>query len=287
MLQILSYGIITGSFYGLAALGLCLVFGVMKHLNIAHGSLIMLGGYIAYWLFDLFAIDPLIALPIAMAILFLLGTALYKGLFSHLEKLPEGRKIDNSMLLGFGLAWIIDNLATLLWTSDVRAVTPWYVGKVWQVMPGLRLPYTGMGIIGLALLMIIALNLVLTKTYFGKSVRATAQDKDAANLMGIYVERTYLVFFGLGAAFAGAAGVIVAVNYSVYPAVGFDWLLKATVVFILAGVGRIGRVFAAGLVLGVVESISVYFVGDAFREVVGLVLFILVLLMRSGDSQRR
>ena len=281
MIQVIIYGIISGAFYGLAAIGLSLVFGVMGHLNIAHGSLIMLGGYCAYWFFQLLGIDPVIAIPLSMIVLFIIGALLYKGLFSHLDNLPEGQKIDNSMLVGFGLIWVIDNLVTLLWTSDVRAVTPSYTGKVWSVMPGLRFPLVGLGIMGIALLVIFSLHLFLTRTYFGKSVRATAQDRDAANLMGINVGRTYLVFFALSAALAGIAGVVSAVNYSVHPSVGFEWLTKAIIILSLAGVGRINRVFAAGMFLGLAEGISVYFVGADYREVVGLVIFILVLLKRS------
>jgi branched-chain amino acid transport system permease protein len=281
MAQVIAYGIITGAFYGLAAIGLSLVFGVMKHLNIAHGSFLMIGGFSAFWLFHLFKLDPFVSLPIVMAILFIIGAALYKGIFSHLDKLPEGLKINNSMLVGFGLTWILDNLAILFWTSDVRAVTPSYTGKVWQVLPGLRLPFVGLGIIGLALLVIFSLYLILTRTYFGKSVRATAQDRDAGNLMGINVERTYLIFFALSAALAGIAGVAAAVNYSIHPTVGFEWLLKAIVILVLAGFGKIGQVFAAGLLLGIAEGISVYFVGATYREVVGLIIFILVLLRRS------
>jgi branched-chain amino acid transport system permease protein len=281
MAQIIAYGIITGAFYGLAAIGLSLVFGVMRHLNIAHGSLLMVGGFTAYWAFNLLHLDPFLSIPLVMAILFLLGAALYKGLFSHLDKLPEGQKIDNSMLVGFGLIWIMDNLATMLWTSDVRAITPSYTGKVWHVFPGVRLPLVGLAIVALAVLVIFSLHFLLTRTYFGKAVRATAQDREAANLMGINVERTYLMFFALSAALAGIAGVVSAVNYSVYPTVGFEWLLKAIIVLVLAGVGRIGRVFGAGLLLGLAEGISVYFVGPAYREVVGLVMFILVLLRRS------
>lgn len=281
MAQVIIYGIISGAFYGLAAIGLSLVFGVMRHLNIAHGSLIMIGGFAAYWFFHLLKIDPFVSIPFVMVILFIFGALLYKGLFSHLDKLPEGQKIDNSMLVGFGLIWIIDNLATLLWTSDVRAVTPSYTGKVWQVLPGLRISFVGLIIVGIALLVIFSLHLLLTRTYFGKAVRATAQDRDAGNLMGINVERTYLIFFALSAALAGVAGVLAAVNYSVHPMVGFEWLLKATIILVLAGVGKIGQVFAAGVLLGIAEGISVYFVGATYREVVGLVIFILVLLRRS------
>jgi branched-chain amino acid transport system permease protein len=280
--QIIAYGIITGAFYGLAAVGLSLVFGVMRYMNIAHGSFLMLGGFSAYWLFHLLKLDPFVSIPLVMVILFVIGAVLYKGLFSHLDKLPEGLKINNSMLIGFGLTWIIDNLAIMFWTSDVRAVTPSYTGKVWHVLPGLRLPVVGLVIIGIASLVIFSLYLILTRTYFGKSVRATAQDRDAGNLMGINVERTYLIFFGLSAALAGIAGVVAAVNYSVYPTVGFEWLLKAIIILVLAGFGKIGKVFAAGLLLGIIEGVSVYFVGATYREVVGLVIFILVLLRRSA-----
>jgi branched-chain amino acid transport system permease protein len=281
MAQVIAYGIITGAFYGLTAIGLALVLGVMKHLNIAHGTLLMLGGFGAYWFFQLFKIDPFMSIPIVMAILFVFGAALYKGLFSHLDKLPEGQKLDSSMLLGFGLTWVIDNLAVLLWTSDVRAVTPSYTGKVWHVLPGLRLPYVGLAIVVIAILVIFSLHLLLTRTYFGKSVRATAQDRDAANLMGINVGRTYLTFFALSAALAGVAGVVAAVNYSVHPMIGFEWLLKAIIILVMAGVGKIGPVFAAGLLLGFAEGVSVYFVGATYREVVGLVIFILVLFRRA------
>jgi branched-chain amino acid transport system permease protein len=282
MAQIIVYGIITGAFYGLAAVGLSLVFGVMRYMNIAHGSFLMIGGFAAYWLFHLLKLDPFVSIPLVMVILFAIGAALYKGLFSHLDKLPEGLKINNSMLVGFGLTWVIDNLAIMFWTSDVRAVTPSYTGKVWHVLPGLRLPVVGLVIIGIASLVIFSLYLTLTRTYFGKSVRATAQDRDAGNLMGINVERTYLIFFALSAALAGIAGVVAAVNYSVYPTVGFEWLLKAIIILVLAGFGKIGQVFAAGLLLGIIEGVSVYFVGATYREVVGLVIFILVLLRRSA-----
>lgn len=281
MIQVLTYGVITGAFYGLAAIGLSLVFGVMQYLNIAHGSLLMLGGFTAYWLFQLFNIDPFISIPLAAIVLFVIGLGLYAGLFRHLDKLPVGQKIDNSMLIGFGLTWIIDNLAVLFWTSDVRAITPAYTGKVWQPVSGLRVPYVGLAIIGVALLVICLIHLLLTRTYFGKAVRATAQDRDAANLLGINVGRTYLVFFALGSALAGIAGVVAGVNYSVHPLAGFEWLLKATIVLVLAGVGKVGRVFGAGLLLGLAEGLSVYVVGSDYREVVGLVIFIIVLVQRS------
>jgi branched-chain amino acid transport system permease protein len=281
MVQVIVYGIITGAFYGLAAIGLSLVFGVMRHMNIAHGSFLMIGGFGAFVFFESFQLDPLASIPLMMILLFAVGAFLYRGLFSHLDNLPEGKKIDNSMLVGFGLTWMMDNVVVLIWSSDVRAVTPSYTGKIWNVFPGLRLPLIGVGIVGISLMVILCLYFVLKKTYFGKAVRATAQDRDAANLMGINVQRTCLIFFGLSASLAGIAGVVAAVNYSVHPTVGFEWLLKSIIILVLAGFGKIWQVFAAGLCLGIAEGISVYFVGPQYREVVGLVIFMLVLMRRS------
>ncbi len=125
-----------------------------------------------------------------------------------------------------------------------------------------------------------ALHQLLRRTYFGKAVRATAEDWEAAAVAGIDVQRTYLVTFGLGAALAGIAGTLVSLQYSIAPAIGLAWTLKALVVVVLAGLGSVFGAFAAGLILGVAEQLSVFAVGAAYREIVGLVLFLLVLLLR-------
>jgi branched-chain amino acid transport system permease protein len=277
--QVIVYGIILGAIYGLIAVGLALTLGVMKYLNIAHGSFIILGGYISFWLFTLWHVDPFLSVPFVMVIMFLMGLLLYKALFSFLAKLTEGDKFDKSMLVTFGLIWVLDNVATLLWTSDVRCITTHYTGNAFNLI-GVRIPYVSLGGIGLAFMSIFALHLFLTKTYLGKSVRATAQDWEAASLMGVNLDRTQLISCGLGISLAGLAGAFVAVGYSIAPNDGLDWLLKAFIIVVLAGFGSIDGVFAAGLLLGLVESISVYFVGPSYREVVGIVIFIVVLMLR-------
>ena len=145
---------------------------------------------------------------------------------------------------------------------------------------GVALPYTRLAGLILALLTILALHQLLQRTYFGKAVRATAEDWEAASVAGIDVQRTYLITFALGAALAGMAGTLVSIQYSIAPTVGIAWTLKALVVVVLAGLGSIFGAFAAGLLLGVAEQISVFILGAAYREVVGLVLFLLVLVLR-------
>lgn len=277
--QIIIYGIMVGAVYGLVAIGLALLLGIMRYLNVAHGTFIMLGGYVAFWLFTLWQIDPFLSIPIVVLVMFILGLVVYKLVFSPLHKLPEGLKIADSMLITFGLILVLDNATTWLWTSDVRSVTTSYTGETVSLL-GVRLAYTSLAGFALAILAILALHLLMTKTYFGKAVRAATQDWEAASLAGIDVQRTYLISCGIAVALAGVAGVIMVTSYSITPAGGMAWLLVAMIVVVLAGEGNINGLFAAGLFLGLVEAASVFVTGASYREVIGLVMFILVLLFR-------
>jgi len=277
--QILTYGIMVGSLYALIGMGFSLIFSVMKYVNIAQGTFIMLGGYACFFLFKYLKLDPYISIPAVMIIMFLIGMALYKFLFSRLMDLPVGLRLNNSMLITFGLIWVLDNLVTLLWTSDVRSVTTSYTGEVIN-LAGVRLSYMGMAGVVLAVVFITALHLLLTRTYFGKAVRAATQDAEAAGLSGINVHRTFLISCGIGIALAGVAGVVVAVGYYISPAGGLAWLLVAMVVVVLAGEQNVNWVFPAGLLVGLVEAVSVFVTGASYREVVSLLLFITVLVFK-------
>ena len=279
VIQILTYGIMVGSLYALIGMGFSLIFSVMKYVNIAQGTFIMLGGYACFFLFKYLRIDPYISIPAVMIIMFLIGMALYKVLFSRLMDLPVGLRLNNSMLITFGLIWVLDNLVTLVWTSDVRSVTTSYTGEVIN-MAGVRLSYTGTAVVVLAVIFITALHLLLTRTYFGKAVRAATQDAEAAGLSGINVHRTFLISCGIGIALAGVAGVVVAVSYYISPSGGLAWLLVAMVVVVLAGEENVNWVFPAGLLVGLVEAVSVFVTGASYREVVSLLLFITVLVFK-------
>jgi len=277
--QIIAYGIMVGVFYGLVAVGLALLFGVMRYMNIAHGSFMMIGGYISFFLFTLLRVDPFISIPVVMLAMFLLGIAVYKVLFSPLGKFPEGLRLGTSMLITFGLILVLDNVCALLWTSDPKTIATSYSGTTIEIY-GIRLPLARLGVLGVTFIVIIALHLFLNRTYFGKSIRATAEDWEAASLLGINIGRTYLVASGISIALAGAAGTAVALMYSINPYGGLEWLLTAMVVLVFAGLGNIKEVFMAGLLLGIVEQTSVFFIGGEFRAVVGLVIFVLILLFR-------
>lgn len=286
-LQNLVFGLFIGSNYGVAAAGLSLVFGVLRVLNVAHGELLMLGGYCSFWLFNLLGIDPFVSVVISGPVLLALGLALHRGLFVFVERLEEETRIKNSLLVSFGLGLILQNLAQWAWTADERSVNTAYAGGS-LILFGLVFPYTRLAALGLGCLAIFGLDRMLQRTYVGKSIRATAEDWRAAALAGINIRRTYLITFGIGAALAGVAGSMVSIGSSIAPTLGAAWTLKALVVIVLAGMGNVLGAFGAGLLLGAAEAVSTYAFGSVWREVVGLVLFLLVLLLRpQGLFSRR
>jgi branched-chain amino acid transport system permease protein len=277
--QNLVFGVLVGGLYGLVAVGLSLVFGVTKFLNVAHGELLMLGGYAAFWVFTLWGVDPFASLPLVVIFLLLIGLLLYKLLFSRMVKLTEDNKIKNTLLIGFGLSLVFQNVALRLWTADDRGITTTYSGQAITLF-GIRFPVVRVASLAIALVCLLALHLFLRRTYMGKAIRATVEDWEAATVTGIDVHKVYLVSFLLGAALAGVAGSLVSVGYSIQPAMGLEWTLIALVVMVLGGLGNIFGTFVAGLILGVTQSLTSYWIGGTYREIVALLLFLLVLVFR-------
>ncbi len=279
LVQNLAFGVLVGALYGLAAVGLSLVFGVTKFLNVAHGELLMFGGYASFWIFTLLGVDPLVTLVPTAVFLVVAGFALYKVLFGRMVKLTEGVKIQNTLLVGFGLSLILQNMALRLWTADTRGITTFYSDRVFTLL-GVRFPIVRVASMVIALIAVLALELFLRRTYTGKALRATVENWEAATLMGINIQRVYLLSFVMGAALAGVAGCLVSVGYSVDPMMGLNWTLKGLIVMVLGGLGSIMGTFVGGLILGVTESATGYFLSLTYREVVGLVIFLLVLILR-------
>ena len=277
--QQLLLGLMIGGLYGLAAAGLSLVFGVLKVLNVAHGELIMLGGYGAFWLSALLGLDPFASLLVVLPLSLVLGLCLYGGLFAFVVRFDEETRVKNSLLIGFGLALALHALAVRLWTADERSIVTSYGGTVISA-GGLSIPVVRLASLALAFALIGALHLLLTHWRWGRAVRATAEDWQAALLAGIDVRRAYVLAFAIGTALAGAAGTLVSVNYSINPSMGLEWTLKALIVVVLAGLGSMIGTFVGGLFLGVAEAASAAAFGGPYREVVGLVIFVVMLVLR-------
>jgi branched-chain amino acid transport system permease protein len=277
--QNLIYGILIGALYGLAAVGLSLVFGVTKLLNVSHGELLMLGGYASFWLFNLFDLDPFISIPLTIAFLLIVGFVIYKLIYSRIVTYEVETKIKNSLLIGFGLSIVLQNIALQLWTADPRAIKTAYSGEALSLL-GIRLPVVRLASLALTLVAVLALHFFLKKTYTGKAIRATVENWEAASLMGINIQRVYLLSFVIGCALAGVAGTLVTLGFSIDPSIGLDWTLKSLVVMVLGGLGNMLGTFVGGIILGLTESATGFFIGGNYRQIAGLVLFILILVFR-------
>ncbi len=277
--QNLVFGILLGALYGLAAVGIAMVFGVTKFLNVAHGELLMFGGYASFWLFKLLNLDPFLSLPLTIVFLLLIGAILYQLIFVRMVKLPTEEKIKNTMLVGFGLSLILQNTALILWTADDRGITTSYSMAAFTIL-GVRFPYVRVAGLVISLVCLFALQQFLRRTYTGKAIRATVEDWEAASLVGIDVHKVYLLSFLLGTALAGVAGALVSVSFSVEPAMGMHWTLKSLIVMVLGGLGNFMGTFVGGILLGATESATAFFITGNYRQVVGLVLFLLILIFR-------
>jgi len=274
-LQSLVSGVLVGGVYALIGIGLTLIFGVMRVINFAHGELLMVGMYVTYFAFTLLGVDPFLSVVITGPVLFLLGAGLQRALIDRvLDALPQ-----NQILLTIGLGLILSNTAMLLFTSDYRILTTSYSSASVQ-LGGLSVSRPLLLSFLVTLAITGALFWFLHRTDAGRAIRATAQDREAAQLMGVNVRRTGVLAFGIGAALAGAAGALVSPTYYIYPQVGGAFTLKAFVIVVLGGMGSVVGATLGGVVIGVAESLSAVYVGSGLKDLFVYLLFLLVLLFK-------
>ena len=275
LIQSILGGVLIGGVYALIGIGLTLIFGVMRVINFAQGDLVMVGMYVTFFLFVLLGLDPFLSVVITMPALFLLGALLQRTLINRvLDALPQ-----NQILLTIGIGLVLSNVAQLAFTSDYRILSTSYSSSsVGLGVIRLSTPLIYCFVITAAITAVLYWFLVKTDT--GHAVRATAQDRDAAQLMGVNVRNMGVLAFGLGSALAGAAGALVAPIYYIYPQVGGAFTLKAFVVVVLGGMGSIVGATLGGVIIGVVESLAAAFFSSGLKELFVYVLFLLVLLVK-------
>lgn len=273
--QVVLNGILLGGLYACMAISFSLIWGVMNIINLAHGSMMLMGAYVTFVLHRRFGIDPILSIPASALVLFGLGYLLQRLVFNRLVH----TSIFLTLVLTFGLDMLLINVNIALFTADVRSITTWYSGLALDI-GGVRLAYTRIIVFVLALAMTFGLHLFLKHSRTGRAIRATSQDTRAAQVMGVDIARTYAVTFGLGAAMAGATGSLVAVVYTFSPVIGDTFTLKSFVVVILGGLGNMFGAIVAGIFLGVAENIVSGFVDPGYRDVISFWLLITVLLVR-------
>jgi len=274
-LQILANGVLLGGLYTLMALGLALVWGVLNIVNLAHGALIMLGGYACYYLFTLWHIDPFAALPIVAIGLFGIGYAIQRCILNFVIKAP----IFNTLLITFGLEVVFTNLAQLGFSADFRTINPSYAGSNVTVA-GITFPLVRIAAFMIALGLTAALWLCLLRSRIGRAIRATAQNLTAARLYGVEPRHLYAITFGLGAALAGAAGGLYGVVSQINPYIGATLTAKSFAISIIGGLDSPLGVIVGGLALGIVESLTALYIGPTFTNVASFGILVLILIIR-------
>ncbi|NPV69602.1 MAG: branched-chain amino acid ABC transporter permease [Firmicutes bacterium] len=261
--QTILEGLLVGSVISLVAMGIALVRGVMDLVNFAQGEFLMIGMYVAYWMNAFRGFDPLVSLPISMIVLFVIGVVIYKLLVRRVLKAP----LIAQILLTFGLSIVLTNLALFLWGADYRMVTNAAISGSVNV-GGLIVSKVKLVPAATSVVLAVLIYFFLNGTRLGKAVQATAMDREAASLVGIDPELIYSLAFGIAAACAGAAGAALSYYYYIFPGVGSVFNLFAFVAVAMGGFGSIPGAFLGGIVIGLADGISGFYLSTALKYLV-------------------
>lgn len=277
LLQILILGLALGGVYALMGSGLSLVFGVMRIVNLAHPSLIMVGAYVAYWAFKLYGVDPMIALPIATVILGATGIILYKMVFEREAR--SAKYSEMTVLLTFALAMVVEGALGTAFTNTQRVTSPGYATDAFFI-GNIFIPKGQLyaGIVSLSI--ITGLAVFMKYSRFGNAIRATTQNREAAELLGVNVNRVGLVSFAIGIALAGAAGALVSFILSFFPAKHWEWIAILMSLVVLGGMGSILGTVLAAYILSVVAAFVGFYFGATWSTLTFFVALFVVLLVR-------
>lgn len=274
-LQVIINGILSGGLYAVVAIGFSLIWGVMNLINLAHGSMIILGAYITYLITDKTGLDPFLTLPVSGLILFSVGFLTQKFLINRIIQ----ASVFMTLILTFGLDLLFVNMNLSLFTADLRSITTSYAGLGWK-FGDLAIPYTRSGVFVFALILTLGLFLFMERTRLGKAIKATSFDREAAGLVGVNVSRVYALTFGLGAGMAGMAGSLISVVYSFSPVVGATFTMKSFVVVVLGGLGSIPGAIIGGLILGIAENIASVALEAGYKDAISFILLVGILVFR-------
>ena len=273
--QLIASSLLLGGVYGLMSIGLTLIFGVMRVVNFAHGEYLMLGMYLAFWAFARYGLDPYLSLVVALPAFFVLGTLTYLLIMRGIINTSHVVQIFTTV----GLSVALQNLALVLWTGDFRFVRP-AAADVTVRLAGAAFNLSQLIAFGVAMVVTLALFAFLRWTHLGLVLRATAQDREAATLMGVNTDLAHGLAFTLGIVCVGVAGVLAAPQFPVYPTAGLQFVLIAYVVVVLGGLGNMVGALIGSLIVATVEVVGGFVIGTAWKEVLYFLIFIAVLLFR-------
>jgi len=275
LLQIFIWGLTAGCIYVLMAVGLNMIFGVMKVVNFAHGEIMMLGSFVSYWLWNLTGLNPYIVMLFSMLVVGCFGIIIER--FGFRKVMGTGKL--NEIFLSLGLIYILQNAAVKLWSDDIRKIESPYSSMTLD-LGMLNITYDRLIAIGITALILVCLHIFLTKTDMGRALRATSQNHEAAMLMGVDVNRIYMLSFGIGAALAAAAGTVHGILFPFTPYMGTIPGIMAFAVIIIGGLGSVPGAIVGGLLLGLVQNFTIFYFGGAWKEAVAFIMLIIVLIFK-------
>jgi branched-chain amino acid transport system permease protein len=275
--QVLVLGLLLGSVYAMMASGLTLLFGVMRVVNLAHAAFLLVASYITYVLFENLALDPMVSLFVTMPLMFGLGVVLYLLLFPRLEDSP--RYVEMTVLLTFGLALIVEGMLTFTFTGIFRSVRPEYASSAVR-FGGLFMPTSQLYASVISFALLIGLWLVLRFSKTGTAIRATMQNRSAAQIVGVNVRRVSALAFGIGMALAGAAGSLLSFMFPFFPARHWQWIALLLALIVLGGMGSIKGAVIGALLLAVASSFVTVLAGPTWSPITFYLTLFLILLIR-------
>ncbi len=276
IVQVLVNGVLFGTTYGIAAVGLSLIFGTMRIIFLAQGAFIIFFAYISYWLLTLLGIDPYLSLLIVIPVSLLLGSAFYYGIFKEAAAI-EDKNI--SLLLAVGLMYLVENIMLVVWSPDPRSVVTPYTTLVFRPL-GIVVPFTRLTALFIAILAAVCVFIFLKRTLIGTAVRAASEDMVSTTLMGINPNWVNAVAFAIGIGLAGVAGVTLATIYPFDPSYGFVFAIKALIALALGGIGNVYGALLGGIMLGLIESLGSFYIGGGWADAISYGVFLLVLVFR-------
>ena len=273
--QTLADGLVLGGIYALSAVGFSLIFGVLHVINLSHGILVLIGAYLALTFSRMLQIDPLLTVPLVMAVLFVIGYAYQRFLIQY----AVDRSRLGSMLLTFGVALMLQNIMIWVFSPDMKNITPSYAFVSFHIA-GLTFDAVRVSALAASLVLLGCLAALLKYSPLGRVIRATAQQTLAARLCGVNVRHVYALTFAVSAAFAGSAGIVIGIILPFSPADESMWTLNAFVVVVLGGIGSPAGALIGGLLLGLASTLTAQYIGPAFPNVTMFMLLVLMLIVR-------
>lgn len=268
-------GFFLGGLYAVVAIGLSLVFGVMRLVNVTHGEYLILAAYLNVVIARFMGVDPLLATLISMPIIFIIGYGIQRWVLNPVM----GKGMEPALLMAFGLSIIAQNGLIQLFGGDPQAITTRFSQQGVQIL-GVIVPTIYLVSMLMGIFLIGGLHLFINRSYLGKAIRAATQDPETAGIMGINVNAIYAITYAIGASLAACGGLLIGAAFSFTPTSGFFWLLKSFVVVVLGGMGSIVGTLLGGIILGTAEGMGAAIVGTGYRDMIGFLIFLLVLLIR-------